>query len=143
MQVYKYKFKSCHFDRFRICIIICITQCLFSDCRSKESVVVNIGKCRCLTISHACCSRAYSKKEGAPFLYSKWGDNDFSIVLYNTVVDSSSDSSYSYALYPHNGNQYYRYNNVTNCNCGGFQFDAVKCFSFAMNTIANCELTNC
>lgn len=115
-----------------------ITKCLYLNCRSSENGVVNIGKCRCLTISHVCCSEAYSHKEGGSFLVSYCAENDFSIVIYNSVVDSSSDSSNSYVFYPHYGNQYFRCNNVTNCNQGGFQFEAIKCFSFAMNTVVDC-----
>lgn len=118
-----------------------ITQCLFSNCTSKESGVVNIGQCRCLTISHVCSSKSNLKeKTGGAFLFSKCFENDFSIVLYNSVVDSNGLSENSRALMPHSGNQYFRCNNVTGCNIGGFQFDAVQCFSFAMNTIVDCDI---
>ena len=120
-----------------------MTGNVFNQCSSRDSVV-NLERCRCFTITHTC-SYHSSAQYRAAFLFHNCVGNDFSINLYNTIVDSSQSATQDnfFNWYSQSGNQYHRCNNMTGMNgFNGYQFDDPSCISFVMNTVMRCS-QNC
>lgn len=116
-----------------------ITNCLFSSCQSKDGVI-NIQQSRCFTITHCCATQCLSEHQSV-FLYYDCVKYDFSLFLYNTIINSErKDSSNTGSIvFSKSGNHYYRCNNVTDVKSKGYQFEAPYYFSFSLNTIMNCH----
>lgn len=67
-------------------ISLYITDSLFNQCKSTNGVIF-LENCRCLTMTHTCSFHS-SCSYGACFLNSRCLENDFSIILYNSIYES-------------------------------------------------------
>lgn len=113
---------------------------MFKSCLTKNGII-HLIRSRCLTITHTC-SFDCKGNDQAVFLYYKCVQEDFSICLYSTFVQTKTDNGNSvYNFKCTDGSQYYRCNNMTNCKSCAYQFDAPYCFSFSMMTVVDCEGT--
>lgn len=113
---------------------------IFYNCKSKDGVI-RLEECRCVTVTHTCSLKSASKSNYY-FYYYDCDKEDFSIFLYSTIVDSVSIEEGQkrdiFDFFCKNGNQYSRCNNFTSSS-NGIQYEAPLCFSFAMNTVVDCE----
>lgn len=116
-----------------------ITKSFFSSCKNTPRVI-SLDQLRCVTVTHCCVSQCSSNLE-AIFLYADCKENDFSLFLYNTMIDTerTGNSNDGSVIFSKSGSHYYRCNNITNSKSKGIQFEASYCYSFAMNTIMNCD----
>lgn len=121
-------------------ISVYITSCLFNKCTASK-VIIELQRSRCLTITHTCSFDSYGNEE-VVFLYYDCVQEDFSICLYSTFVQTRTDKQNSvYNIKCRSGSQYFRCNNMTNCKSSAYQFDAPYCFSFSMMTVVDCSVT--
>ena len=120
-------------------ISLYITHSYFNNFVSTEGAI-RLDKTRCSTITHVCATNIKTGNR-VPFLYYNCVPDDFSILLFSTLVDTGRDDNSNDAntIYCMNGDQYYRCNNITKRHSTAYHFVEPICFSFALNTVIECD----
>lgn len=103
-------------------IALYITHSYFNNFFATEGEI-RLDKTRCSTITHICASNIKTGNR-VSFLYYNCVPDDFSILLFSTLVDTGRDDNSNDAntIYCMNGDQYYRCNNITKRHSTAYHF---------------------
>ena len=91
-------------------ISLYITDSLFNNCESNNGIIYL--ECRCLTMTHTCSFGSQCNYRHC-FLYYLCKQDDFSIILYNSICESkiqTNDKSVTVNIYFSYGDQYLKCN---------------------------------
>lgn len=120
-------------------LTVYITNCLFDSCTNYDGTIYL--ESRSCETTHCCFSDCIGSYDKSILSCTLTNTGDFIIFLYNTISNAKLGNSEGRILQCQNGDQYFRCNNITNCDGIGFYMNDLRYLSFFMNT-AN-DIKNC